>query len=349
MTPTPTPTPTPTDNSTEDQGQMKTESQEHIPPVNSANESVKRINPTGLIKRFHMMMAGVTLVGLVAIFFQMGQEYLVPFGLGSMLVWANMTMLAKGLSGVLNGEKSIALLLLFKFVFLLGGVYVLAQVFPEQTSAVILGCSTWVIALLLLGQNTQTMQVALFVFCISAVYETAQAKPTEAEMLEGEVYVRVVDIPKSPMPKIIAEGIIKTAPKSLWAVISDCENFKKTMPNIKHSKHLGFVKGLKRCELIVDLPFPLSNLRSVVDVKLQESDKVFTRVWHLVEGDYHKNDGEWKLTARPDGYTHLRYTVHVEPKISVPDFIQRAAQKSKIPGVFENFTDLMKRRGLLLP
>ena len=322
---------------------------DHREPEILESSSAKRVNPNHLIKRFHMMMVGVTAAGSLAITFQMGDEHLLPFVLGSLLVWANMTMLAKGLSGVLNGEKSIAVVLLLKFAFLLGGVYLLAQIFPEQTSAVIFGCSTWVLALLLLGQGSTQTQVTLILLGILMSPSWSQAKPTDAEMLDGEVYVKTIDLPQSPMPKIVAEGIIKVAPKDLWAVISDCENFKKTMPSIEHSKHLGFVRGLKRCELIVDLPFPLGQLRSVVDVKLEETDKSFTRAWKLVEGDYLKNDGEWRLTARADGYTHLRYTVHVEPKISVPDFIQRIIQKSKVPGIFENFTELMKSRGVLLP
>ena len=188
----------------------------------------------------------------------------------------------------------------------------------------------------------------LFLLILCAA-QGAHAKPSEAEMLAGEIYVRKVKVQNSSMPQIVAEGIIKTSPDSLWTVVSDCENFKKTMENIKHSKHLGFKNGLKRCELIVDLPFPLGDLRSVVDVKLKKSNGKYYRSWTLVEGDYNKNEGEWYLEARSDGYTFLRYTVHVEPKISVPNYILGVAQKSKIPGVFENFTKLMKKRGLLLP
>ncbi len=319
----------------------------------SESQPKLKIDPGQLIMHFHKSMLGITLIGLGLVALQLGTVSLLPFALGSLLVWINMTLLAKGLGGVLNGEKSLAFLLLFKFAFLLGGVYVLAQLFPQQTIAVILGCSTWILALFamnskisVLSQASQASLICLLSLCSA---QWVEAKPSEADMLAGEVHVRTIKVKDSSMPKVVAEGIIKTAPESLWAVVADCANFKKTMENIKLSKHLGFVKGLKRCELVVDLPFPLSDLRSVVDVKLQIKDGKYIRSWTLVEGDYNKNAGEWYLEARADGYTFLRYSVHVEPKISVPNYFLGMAQKSKVPGIFKNFTKLMKKRGLLLP
>ena len=316
------------------------------------DDSIKeKIDYSNLIKQFNRNMMLVTGLGLAFLLFQQGPNTAVPFLLGSALVWANMLMLAKGLGGVINGERSLVALLLLKFGILLGGVLGLSQLFPNQGFALILGCSTWVCSLMLIGKVKVTTQpiALLLVLFYSGGLMTAEAKPSEAEMLKGEVAIEVIDIPKSPMPKIIAEGIIKVDPKDLWAVISDCANFKKTMSNIMESKFLGYKNGFKRCELVVDLPFPLSNLRSVVDVTLKEDKNGYTRTWKLVEGDYHKNTGEWKLSKRPDGYTHLRYMVHVEPKVSIPDFIQRAAQKTKIPGIFEDLTELMEKRGKLLP
>ena len=335
--------------SAEESDQEREREQESSAKSHSA-PSVK-VDYAPVLMRFHQLMAGVTLLGLVMINYRFGLDHLLPFALGSALVWLNMTMLARGLGGVLNGEKSLAFLLLFKFVMLIGGVYALSLLFPEQRTSLILGCSTWVVATLMIGQPKPVTRVETIVLSLLLTLPAhfVEAKPSEAEFLKGEVYVRTVDLPNSPMPKIIAEGVIKATISDLWGVIADCANFKKTMANIKESKHLGFFKGYKRCELVVDLPFPLSDLRSVVDVKLNQGEELCTRKWHLVEGDYHKNQGEWRLMARADGYTTLRYTVHVEPKVAIPDFVARAAQKSKIPGMFEDLRELMEKRGKLLP
>ena len=312
--------------------------------------STSTVDYATLLRRFHLLMSLVTGGGLLLVYLQFGVDHLLPFLLGSALVWVNMTILARGLGGVLNGEKSLAFLLLFKLTMLMGGVYLLSQLFPEQRTTLILGLSTWVIALFMVGQPKSNSAVNTLLILLSISIPTlGEAKPTEAELLEGEIFVHTVKIGESPMPKIIAEGIIKAPIDALWSVIADCANFKKTMANIKESKHLGFEGGFKRCELVVDLPFPLSDLRSVVNVKLNKGKSVYSRKWSLVEGDYHKNQGEWRLTARADGYTTLKYTVHVEPKIAIPDFIARAAQKSKIPNMFEDLRELMSKRGKLLP
>lgn len=318
----------------------------------SATKSQENVvNYAHILIRFHQLMAIVTLLGGGLVYSQFGQDHLLPFGLGSGLVWINMTVLARGLGGVLNGEKSLVFVLLLKLGFLVGGVLLLSQFFPDQRTSLILGCSTWVLALMMMGQPKPKGNIgALGLWlCLSLSANSVEAKPTEAELLEGEVYVQTLNLPNSSMPKIVAEGIIKAPIDALWSVIADCANFKETMANIKASKHLGFFNGFKRCELVVDLPFPLSDLRSVVDVKLKKGEKIYTRTWHLVEGDYHKNQGEWRLSVRPDGYTTLKYTVHVEPKIAIPDFVARAAQKRKIPGMFEDLRELMEKRGKLLP
>jgi ribosome-associated toxin RatA of RatAB toxin-antitoxin module len=169
-------------------------------------------------------------------------------------------------------------------------------------------------------------------------------------MLEGDVYVQTVDMKGSPMPKVIAEGVVKAKTDNLWKVIADCANYKGTLDNVMTSKVLGIFKGKKRCEMVIDLPWPVSNLRSVVDVTLIERpDGSRVRSWKLVEGDYHKNEGGWLLTPRADGFTSVRYHVHVETKVSLPDFVQRMAQKRKIPGLFDNLRDALKKRGQLLP
>jgi hypothetical protein len=111
------------------------------------------------------------------------------------------------------------------------------------------------------------------------------------------------------------------------------------MPSIKESKNLGIQKnGKVRCQLTVDLPWPLDDLTSVTDTRLVEDHKKgrYQRIWSLVSGDYTVNEGSWTLESQCGGScTYLRYEVRVEPKTSVPGFLKRAAQKSKIPGMFK--------------
>ena len=174
--------------------------------------STSTVDYATLLRRFHLLMSLVTGGGLLLVYLQFGVDHLLPFLLGSALVWVNMTILARGLGGVLNGEKSLAFLLLFKLAMLMGGVYLLSQLFPEQRTTLILGLSTWVIALFMVGQPKSNSAVNTLLILLSISIPTlGEAKPTEAELLEGEIFVHTVKIGESPMPKIIAEGIIKGA------------------------------------------------------------------------------------------------------------------------------------------
>ena len=330
-------------------------SEEHAEGATSPHQPAREFDLDmfrSLLSRFHQAMVGVCALGVLIVYAQWGADQVIPCLLGSALVWINMVVLAYGLRGVFTQQKSLIFVLLLKFGLLVGGVYVLSQLFPDQQVGLVIGCSTWVLASILVGQGgpissgTKAAVLALLLLCPPPAF----AEVTEAEMLEGEVEVKLVKVAGSPMPKIVARGIIKSKVADLWSVIADCENYKKTMDNVLHSKFHGLVKGKKRCELVFDLPWPISNLRSLVDVTLTErKDGVKIRTWKLVEGDYHKNTGEWRLIPRKDGYTEARYMVHVEPKISIPDWIQRKAQKSKIPDLFEDLSELMEKRGKLLP
>ena len=306
-----------------------------------------------LLKRFNRLMAILCFGGSVGVYIKLSPNAVIPFLSGGGLVWINMILLTRGIKEVFMGNRTIAVVILLKFAVLIGGVYLLMQTFPDQSLALLLGCSTWVLSILLVGQGGSTVSAsstALFLGVLLSYSGISEAKLTEAELLEGEVEVKTVTVKGSSMPKIMAEGVVKTPTPELWKIISDCANFSKTMPSIKASKALGFVKGFKRCELVVDLPWPISDLRSVVDVKLEQKPKgVYVRSWSLVEGDYHKNQGIWRLLPYKNGYTLLQYEVHVEPKISIPGFIKRAAQKSKIPDMYKRLRQEIKKRGKLSP
>ena len=111
---------------------------------------------------------------------------------------------------------------------------------------------------------------------------------------------------------------------------------------MKASPDVGNAMPVKT-EIVVDLPFPMDDLRSVTDAThIIKKDKFYQRSWKLVEGDYQTNRGFWKLQAIDQGkHTYVHYLVHVEPKTSVPDFLKRMAQKSKIPDMFENLRELV--------
>lgn len=156
---------------------------------------------------------------------------------------------------------------------------------------------------------------------------------------EGKVDVRFKKIAGSEMPGVIAYGLIKAPLAKVWAMITDCGRYHLTMPSVKESALLSgsLASGKMRCKIVADLPWPMDDLTSIVDVQIKvHQSGVHERSWRLVEGDYKRNEGSWTLTPVDGGAsTLLRYQLYVEPNTSVPDFLKRQAQKIKVPGLFE--------------
>ena len=172
----------------------------------------------------------------------------------------------------------------------------------------------------------------------------AQKMTNEAALRAGEVEIHTESIPKSSMPKLVAEAIFNAPPAKLWKILEDCSSYKKNMQSISSSRALGTVNGKLRCEIVIDLPWPLDDLRSVTDaIHVVEVNKLYQRSWTLVEGDYTANRGFWRLVALDKGTkTYIRYEIHIEPKTSVPNFLKKSAQKSKIPDLFEHLRSLVE-------
>ena len=168
---------------------------------------------------------------------------------------------------------------------------------------------------------------------------TGEVKGLTKRVREGKIDVSFKSMPGGDMPSVLAFGVVKAPLSKVWAMITDCGRYHLTMPSVKDSALLsGSVKaGKMRCKIIADLPWPLDDLTSIVDVKIEVNQSgVHTRSWSLVEGDYKRNEGSWTLTPIDGGAsTLLRYQLYVEPNTRVPDFLKRQAQKIKIPGLFK--------------
>ena len=187
------------------------------------------------------------------------------------------------------------------------------------------------------SQASLLISLAFFLGSIQPTY--AESDDKNKKLLNGEIIVKTYPVKNSRLPKLVAEAIFMTPAAQVWKLIYDCARYSQVMPSIKESKNLGIQKnGKVRCQLTVDLPWPLDDLTSVTDTRLVEDHKKgrYQRIWSLVSGDYTVNEGSWTLESRCGGScTYLRYEVRVEPKTSVPGFLKRAARKSKIPGMFK--------------
>lgn len=137
-------------------------------------------------------------------------------------------------------------------------------------------------------------------------------------------------------PSVTADAVLDAPPERIWDIIDRCADYKTTLVSILESKELARQSDVRRCEVTVEMPFPLPNLTAVTEAKIAIAPgKSWRRAWRLVEGDYRQNTGSWTLTPETNGRTHVTYAIIARPKMSVPAFALRMAQNQAIPKLFE--------------
>ncbi len=172
----------------------------------------------------------------------------------------------------------------------------------------------------------------------------AAAQSNEA-MSKGEISVDTIEVKGSDMPKVVVKGVIDAPPAKVWQIVSNCAQYSKTMTRIKSSKLVKQSGDTYICDVTVELPFPLSNLRATTTAKHVAGPPVWSRTWTLLEGDYQRNDGSWKLEefAGDPNRTFATYTVHAIPNTSVPGWMRKRAQESSMPDVIKRLREEVKK------
>lgn len=162
---------------------------------------------------------------------------------------------------------------------------------------------------------------------------------------KGEVLVSAQKVEGSQAPRVKVEAVIDASPEDVWAVVKDCENYKKTMPRISESKLEKREGNVVICRTRADMPFPLADLEAVTrGVESVEPGKRWAREWDLVEGDYNANTGGWELThwKGEESRTLVVYKLHADPKLAVPQGLINAAQKSALPDLMHQLRKSVK-------
>lgn len=173
--------------------------------------------------------------------------------------------------------------------------------------------------------------------CLGVV---ALSTPAQAQGLDkGEVMIETQEVEGYDIPRLVARAVIKAPMEKVWAIIEKCEDYERTMLNMKLATELSRKGNKVRCKTVLDLPWPMDDLTAISDaVHVEDPGKVYSRTWKMVSGDFDFNYGSWKLTPYKGdaNQTLVTYTVHVQPKSAIPDSIKESAQKSALPDLFEH-------------
>jgi hypothetical protein len=163
------------------------------------------------------------------------------------------------------------------------------------------------------------------------------ADDEDTRLAQGEVVVSNRAVKGSDTPETTGKAVIDAPPAKVWAIVSRCGDYVRTMPRIKASKELSRQGGKIVCQVTIEMPVPYSNLTAITDVTHTESDPKFTRVWKLQSGDYKVNAGSWVLAPyKGDAKRTLAvYKVHAEPKVWIPAWIRKKAQQKSLPEMMD--------------
>jgi ribosome-associated toxin RatA of RatAB toxin-antitoxin module len=161
---------------------------------------------------------------------------------------------------------------------------------------------------------------------------------------QGEVLVYSRDIKGSDVPQVVCKAVIDVPPQRVWQIVSNCNNFSRTMNRVKAAKIVSRKGNTVTCRITIDMPFPYSDMTAVTEAIHIAKKDYFSRKWKLVSGDYEVNQGDWVLKPflGNSNRTLVVYRVQAKPKAWVPGWIRSFAQKRSLPKLINRFRKLLK-------
>jgi ribosome-associated toxin RatA of RatAB toxin-antitoxin module len=179
----------------------------------------------------------------------------------------------------------------------------------------------------------------------------------DAQLAKGEIVVHINKVPGSSVDEATAAAVIDAPPEVVWSIVSDCANYKNTMPSIIESAAIKSEKPtaadganaveIRHCRVVADLPFPFADLVSVTrGVMTVDPGKLWQRKWRFTDGDYNVNNGSWTVTPwGSDGKRALAtYRIQAEPKVPLPGPMLASIQQGKLPEVLTKLRATAKKR-----
>ena len=184
----------------------------------------------------------------------------------------------------------------------------------------------------------QTVHIALMsllLLCAAAWVHadepTAPQLTVEDRLAAGEVIVTARRVEGFAIPALSVEAVLDVPPERVWALVDDCHGYRKTMPRVADSVETERSGARSICKWRVSMPFPFSDIGTVVEATSVASGNRWDRQFHQVSGDFIRNEGAWHLERFGDDgkRTRVGYRLHAVVSSVVPDgFMKRGQVKA---------------------
>ena len=166
----------------------------------------------------------------------------------------------------------------------------------------------------------------------------ALTAPERKQLESGEMVFRPAKPGGPEGVSFVAMGLIQAPSRSVWPVVRDCQHYKDFMPRTVVSERRNTKGNRSVCYVKLSMPFPLSDMESLVNsFETIGPQGRYRRHWTLIEGSYTRNTGSWTLYpfGAESKWTLAVYSIDINPRVSVPDFLIRKAQKGSLPEIFD--------------
>jgi len=180
------------------------------------------------------------------------------------------------------------------------------------------------------------MRFWLFALGLSLAVPATGERSFSDRLASGEIIVRT-EPAVDGVSKARMEAVIDVPPERVWSIIDRCETYKDRFPRIADSREISREGDTVRCRVVVDLPWPMSDLSAITRATHTAAAGIYRRAWTLESGDYEINEGSWTLMPfGPDGRrTHAIYELRAKPKTGLPELIREQAQARALPDVIK--------------
>ena len=170
--------------------------------------------------------------------------------------------------------------------------------------------------------------------CVLPMQAVGQSKD---KLGDGHIDVRMVEVKGYNTPKAVMKAVVDAPPDKVWKIVGDCHNFHKNFDRIASSRLIEKKGSTHICEVVVDMPFPFSDLVAITTAEHKGGPDEWSRKWSLVRGDYTVNSGSWVLTPYDEAGTRtlVHYQLLAEPTSAIPDSVRIKAQKSSLPDMIK--------------
>ncbi|MCB0309119.1 MAG: hypothetical protein KDD48_07090 [Bdellovibrionales bacterium] len=172
------------------------------------------------------------------------------------------------------------------------------------------------------------LKIALFTILLMPVFsaksETFSIESTVKDAEDGNYKI------------VHTDAYLNHSTRCVWNVIQTPESFPDFMPRVKKAHHLGTQEKDEKFYVVLDPPFPLKDIISVLSVHFDASTQSIR--WIMLDGNITKNSGHLTLTGVETG-SHLSMDVTLDFGGFWPKAIIAWGVKSYLPKIIRSLNE----------